>query len=220
LQRLQQILFYRELGLPLAAIRQVLDDRSFDRIASLRGHRAKLEADIVRYRRLIRTIDRTIDVLEQGARMTDDQFFDGFSAEKQAQWERELQQQFGDHATARIADSKAALGKMTEAERRGLKAEIDSLHEAFAGLLDRGEDAGSAATQALVACDHAWVFRSWTPTAEAYAGLGRLYVEHPDFRSTFENIRHGLGDYLAEAMRHYSEHHLSGPAAGAGGASS
>jgi len=60
LLRLQQILFYRELGLPLAGIAAVLDDPAFDPLAALREHRTALDARIGHYRTLIRTIDRTI----------------------------------------------------------------------------------------------------------------------------------------------------------------
>lgn len=44
LDRLQDILFYRELGLDLASIRTILDDPAFDRQAALQSHMAELEA--------------------------------------------------------------------------------------------------------------------------------------------------------------------------------
>ncbi|WP_204274313.1 MerR family transcriptional regulator, partial [Klebsiella aerogenes] len=55
LLKLQQILFYRELGLPLGEIRAILDDPAFDSIAALRGHRVALAARVERYGDLIRT---------------------------------------------------------------------------------------------------------------------------------------------------------------------
>ena len=36
--RLQTILFYRELGLELSTIRTILDDPAFDRLAALQSH--------------------------------------------------------------------------------------------------------------------------------------------------------------------------------------
>src|SRR3546814_1303554 len=62
LLRLQQILFYRELGLPLAEIAAVLDDPAFDPLAALREHRAALEGRIGHYRTLIRSEEHTSEL--------------------------------------------------------------------------------------------------------------------------------------------------------------
>ena len=58
--RLQQILFYRELGLELSAIRRLLDDPAFDREAALQSHLAALEARRIRLDALILTVKKTL----------------------------------------------------------------------------------------------------------------------------------------------------------------
>src|SRR5687767_5317441 len=60
LLRLQDILFHRELGVPLQEIAKLLELQSEDRVAILREHRAWLAQRIERSRELLRTIDRTI----------------------------------------------------------------------------------------------------------------------------------------------------------------
>ena len=75
---LQQILFFRELGLELKQIRQILGRADFQRVTALRSHRAVLEASLARTRRLLETIDATISHLEGQANMTAEQLFDGF----------------------------------------------------------------------------------------------------------------------------------------------
>ena len=52
--------------------------------------------------------------------------------------------------------------------------------------------------------------KSWPepPTAEAYAGLADLCLAHPDFRARYEAIRPGLAEYLAVAMREFTEREL------------
>ena len=49
--RLQDILYYRALGVELARIKECLDDPSFDRLAALRNHLAALEAERERLER-------------------------------------------------------------------------------------------------------------------------------------------------------------------------
>ena len=76
---LQQILFYRELGFGLQDIRQVLGRPDFQRGDALRSHREALEAQLARTRRLLETIDHTIDHLEGRQPMKDEQIFAGFT---------------------------------------------------------------------------------------------------------------------------------------------
>ena len=52
--RLQDILYYRALGVELARIKECLDDPSFDRLAALRNHLTALEAEQERLEQLIR----------------------------------------------------------------------------------------------------------------------------------------------------------------------
>src|SRR3712207_3658632 len=76
---LQQILFYRELGLELRQIAQLLGRPDFQRRDALRSHRAALEERLARTRRLLETIDHTIDHLEGRTPMTGEQLFAGFA---------------------------------------------------------------------------------------------------------------------------------------------
>src|ERR1700712_6036430 len=95
LLRLQQILFHRELGLSLEEVGRVLDAKGFDKVAALRAHRAKLEAETKRYRQLMRTIDDTLAALEGDAKMEDKAMYRGFDPEKQAGYEQELVEKHG-----------------------------------------------------------------------------------------------------------------------------
>lgn len=76
---LQQILFYRELGLELRQIRELLDRPGFQRVDALRSHRTALEERLARTRRLLETIDHTIDHLEGRKPMKEEQIFAGFA---------------------------------------------------------------------------------------------------------------------------------------------
>ncbi|MBF8284238.1 MAG: Transcriptional regulator MerR family, partial [Anaerolineales bacterium] len=58
--RLQQILFYKELGLSLDEIAEVLDQPDFDVVRALEAHRRALQQRLGRLRHLMKTVDRTI----------------------------------------------------------------------------------------------------------------------------------------------------------------
>src|SRR3954470_22877464 len=76
---LQQILFYRELGFELKQIQRILGRADFEKVAALRSHREVLQKSLIRTRRLIETIDRTIEHLKGTRKMESKEMFAGFS---------------------------------------------------------------------------------------------------------------------------------------------
>lgn len=78
LLKLQQILFYRELGFELKQIRQVLDRREFENVSALQAHREVLEENVTRTRTLIATIDKTLNHLKGNQNMSSEEMFAGF----------------------------------------------------------------------------------------------------------------------------------------------
>ncbi len=78
LLKLQQILFYRELGLELREIRSILGQADFEKAAALESHRAVLAQKLARTQALITTIDKTIDHVRGSKEMSSKDMFAGF----------------------------------------------------------------------------------------------------------------------------------------------
>ena len=211
LLRLQQILFHRDLRLPLDEIGKLLDAPGFDRIAALKFHRERLLADARRYRRLARTIDETLAALTGETDMNDKAMYRGFNPEKQAEYEAQLVERFGGDTQARIDEAKVKMQGATQADLDRLKAEAEAIETGLADALGQGLPATSAPVQALMKRHHAWVGTMWgrNPSKAPFIGLGTLYQEHPDFRARYETRKSGLTDYFAEAMRVFAEAQLA-----------
>jgi DNA-binding transcriptional MerR regulator len=208
LLRLQQVLFYRELGFPLGEIRRVLDAPDFDRVGALRRHRERLEADAKRYRQLVKTIDQTLAALNGDETMDDKDMYRGFDPKKQAEHEAWIADKYG---ADKVADSKARMKDWGASDFQAMQADFDKLEAAMAKALTDGLPASSAHVQDLMRGWADWIAKTWgrTPTGESFAGLGQLYQSHPDFRARYEARTAGLTDYLAEAMRIYGERELA-----------
>ncbi len=200
LRRLQHVLLLRELGLGLAAIAAVLDGPD-DEVTALRRHHERLLAEADRLRRLADTVATSIEEREGGDPMGAEEMFAAFRNDPYA---AEARERWGDEAVA-VQEKVAGWSRDQVVEVQG---EMGAVHRRLAALMVAGEPVDAPAVQEAVAAHHAWVARFWTPGREAYAGLGRMYVEDPRFTATIDGYGAGLAAYLRDAMAVYAGAHL------------
>ena len=210
LLRLQQILFHRELGFSLEEIGRTLDAAGFDKVAALKAHRAKLEAETKRYRRLMRTIDETLATLKGEATMEEKAMYRGFDPEKQAGYEKELVEKHGPAMQGHIDTAKQGMAGWKQADFDAMQAEAEAIEAGMAKALVDGLPADSAAVTALMRRQHAWIGKSWNKPAPAaaFTGLGQMYVDDPRFRERYDSRQAGLAEYMAAGMKAYAQSEL------------
>jgi DNA-binding transcriptional MerR regulator len=203
LLRLQRILLLRDLGLGLDAVAEVLaqqTDRTEARI--LADHRAWLLAESERLARLAATVQRTIDGLQEGADMTDVELFDGFDPSR---YEAEVEQRWPQQAAeARRRTAGWTKDDFERAAREGVESA-----RSFAALHAEGLAADDPRVQEAVAKHYEDVCRFWTPTAEAYRGLGEMYVADERFRQYYDKHGEGTSEFLRDAIVAYAQRELS-----------
>ncbi len=205
LLRLQQILLYRELDLPLAEIRRILDDPGFDRVRALAQHRRTLELQAERLARLVNTIDRTIARLtEVDMSLTDEELYEGLPKEQVERWKREVDERYDPRL---VAESNRRVHAMSKGQWDGVKAEGDAIARRMAELMGRA--AGDPEVQATIARQHAWIENFYPCSAEMFQGLGQHYAENPEFRANYDRYRPGLADFMRDAMAYYADHTLA-----------
>jgi len=207
LLRLQDILFHRELGVPLQEIARLLDLQGSDRVAILREHRDWLVERVERSRQLLATIDRTIAELNGEGTMDDKALYEGFSPEKQAEYEDWLVDRFAGEMRQRIEASKAKVASLGKDGLAARMAEGEAATVPLAKAFQHGVAPEDPANSPLLARHHAWIAEMWDRACppQAYAGLADLYLAHPDFRTTFDG-KAGAGflDWLVMAMKAYA----------------
>jgi DNA-binding transcriptional MerR regulator len=206
LLRLQDILFHRELGMPLSEIAQVMADGTSDRLSTLQSHRQTIAARVERSRDLLRTIDRTIAEMQGEDEMSDKDLYHGFAPEKQAQYEEDLIEMLGEDVREDITTSNAHLGSLG---KEGMRAAIEQGKEAEIALavpFSNGVAAEAAELEPLFDAHRAWVAHMWGKDCphQAYGGLADLYLSHPDFRAHFDAHGEGFTDWIAEGMKAYA----------------
>lgn len=202
LLRLQQILFFRELDVPLKQIKRILDDPELDRVHLLRQHHQSLALQIERLQKLQGTVTKTITNLEEEGTMplTDQELYEGFDRETMERYQKEVREQY-DPTTVELADRNVR--KMSKTQWSAVKEEGQAIAESLAALMDRSPD--DPAVQALAARQHAWLEHFFPVSAERFRSLASLYTTNPEFRSFYDAFAPGLADFLKQAMEHYAD---------------
>ncbi|WP_184647705.1 MerR family transcriptional regulator [Sphingopyxis sp. JAI128] len=200
--RLQQILIYRELGMPLAEIARALDAPDFDRLQTLREQRRRISENMSRGARILATIDRTIANLEGKHIMNDEELYTGVvDPAKQAEYEKWLIDKYGPDISKDIAEGHERWDDAAPAEVESRMRELSAIEQELAEQMQKGVAPDDALLDPFIERHRAWVEGMSGPSLpSAYAGLADVY-EHPDFEARYEAIATGFGAFLRAAMR-------------------
>ncbi len=203
-KRLQQILFYRELGVPLAKIKSILNSPSFDHESALLEHLEQLKARQEQLVGLIHTVEKSLKAEKGVIVMSDREKFEGFKKklieENEAKYGRETRDRYGDE----IVDQSNQ--KLQDASEKDFN-DIESLNKAFNDKLKEAmADGDPAAAPAQEACDlhRRWLAFYWPAYhKEAHLGLAQTYVSDERFKAYYEAIAPGAAEFLYAALQIY-----------------
>lgn len=203
--RLQQILFYRELDFSLEQVKMLLTDPSFDGTQALIKHRERLLDKKKQLDALIANVDKTIAAQEGRITMTDQEKFEGFKQklidENEAKYGAEIRGQYGD---ATVDKSNAKLKNMTEAEYEEVQRLERDMFAALAEGMQTGDPAGEAAQQAAD-LHKQWLTFYWDQySKDAHAGLAQMYVADERFKAYYDQTRPGTAEFLRDAILIYT----------------
>ncbi|MGR3286753.1 MerR family transcriptional regulator [Bacillus sonorensis] len=194
LERLQEILFYRELEFPLKDIKQMLDGDA-DRLAVLNEQKKLFLARQKRMNELIQTLDESIRHAEKGEAMDQSEMFKGFSSGKE--WEEALQEQNqylqktynlleerpieAEEMNDKAMEASRFMNGMADALRSGLKHDHEQVqdsikqHIGFLGI-----------------------------TAADFQMQARFFIEDDFHRSVLEHQQTGLSYYMLAAAEAFA----------------
>lgn len=198
LLRLQQILFYRELDMPLEDIKSIVGRRDFDVLGALESHKQALTKQSARISRLIQTVDNTIYHLKGNKIMSEKGLFEGFSEEEQEKYALEAEQMY-DPETVRESNRKWK--SYPEAKKKAILEEGKVIYQGMIAAMPKGAD--SLEVQALVQRwrDHMDYF--WTPNLDQLLGLAENYNNDPRFKANFDKMHPKLAGFMLEAVKVY-----------------
>ena len=205
LLRLQQIVLFRDLGLPLEEIRRALDAPGFDREKALLDVREILASRLTETAAKLRAVDAALALVRredsQGDPMDRRDLFEGFDPAKH---ETEAKARWGN--TEAYAESARRTKSYTEEDWARFKEEQGAIYGAVAAAMSAGEPPTSGA--AMEAADrHRQSIDRWFYPCDAtmHRGLADLYENDPRFAENIDKVTPGLTSYLVAAIRANAE---------------
>ena len=206
--RLQQILFYRELGLALDEIRTILNHPGFEPLEALEGHLMALQNKRAQIDDLIQNVKRTIKTIKEGTEMSDKEKFEGFKQnlinENTEKFGAEVTKRYGKSA---IEESNQKLTSMTAAEWEKQESLSKSIFDHLAKAITKNDPACEEAQEAAHLHGQ-WLSMFWKDGAyskQVHLMLAETYVSDPRFTAFYdEKLGKGAALMLRDAVAFYT----------------
>ncbi|MGW1956807.1 MerR family transcriptional regulator [Streptomyces sp. NPDC001920] len=208
LDRLQQILFYRELGFPLEEVAALLDDPDADPREHLRRQHELLTDRIEKLQKMAEAVEHAMEARTMGINLTPEEKFEVFGDFDPDQYEEEVQQRWGDTDAYRQSQQRAA--SYTKEDWLRIQREAEELTRRFVALMEAGEPADSEAAMDAAEEHRRGISRNHYDCGyEIHTCLGEMYVADERFTHNIDKAKPGLAAYMKDAILANAARHTS-----------
>ena len=198
LQRLQHILFYRELGFSLDDIATILNDPGANAGAHLRRQRQLLIERINRLTAMVAAVDKEMEAYTMGIQLTPEEKFEIFGPNYSEDYEVEAQQRWGD--TDAWRQSQQRTSKLTKQQWIEIREAGDDLNRRLAAAMGSGAAPGSTEAMDLAEEHRRAIETFYDCSPEMHRHLGDMYVQDERFTRTYDDVAPGLARWLRDAI--------------------
>ncbi len=204
LLKLQSILLYREMAMPLRKINGIINAPTFNQIASIRDHQMALKSKLSRLKKLLNTIDHTLDHLTNDIAIEEVELFTGLQHETQVDLTAILLEHLGELGE-KIIDHQALMAKTVS--RDDLKNEVNMasmIFDEFLLMYENGLEADSPQAQS-------WFGQYVQRVKSAIADLSNedimklveMETSHPQLKKRMDDMHPKLAEFFLAAAKYY-----------------
>ena len=203
--RLQQIMLYRELGVNLDMIKEIVTKTSFDEAAALKEHLNHLLKQREQLNRLIVNVEKTIEYRKGNVKMNDKEKFEGFKqklvSDNEEKYGREIREKYGEE---QVNESNQKLLNMTKEQYEEFEKLGQEVLDTLAAAFVTGDPAGELG-QKTAELHRKWLCYTWKSyNKEAHAGLAQMYVDDERFTAYYDKKQPGMAAFLRDAILVYT----------------
>ncbi len=199
LERLERILYYKELGFPLEGIVTILNDPAAGTADHLRRQHKLLTRRIGRLQAMVSSLEYEMEAQLMGISLTPEErtevfgdFLDaGYTEEAEERWgSTDAWKQSQRKATSYSKQDWLAIKKQSEGIEQGMVEAMQSgLPADGTPAMDLAEEHRASITRWFYDCSH-----------EMHRSLGSMYVDDPRFKARYDGIAPGLAEYARDAI--------------------
>ncbi len=199
LERLQQILLYRELGFTLEEIATILDDPDVEARAHLRRQHGLLRDRIARLQEMVAAVEYMLEAQKMGINLTPEEKFEVFGNFDPDAYADEVEERWG--GTDAYAESARRAARYTKDDWLRIQRESGELMARWLAAFDAGTPADSQAAMDLAEEHRQQITKFFYDcTFEIHVGLAEMYIADPRFTKFYDDQRPGLAQYVHDAV--------------------
>lgn len=204
IDRLQEILLFRDLEIPLREITKLIGAPEYDRLEALKMHRSLIDRRLEGLEQLKSNISRSILEMEEGIVMSKKDKFKGMDFRNNP-YEEEARQKWGNE---KVDESNARIRAKSDEELFGMQDRMNEIFEGFAAI--RHTDPASEAAVSLseqfyrLLNDEIGSFYN----KEVFKNLGEMYIADERFTKNLDQWGEGTALFMRDAMANYSDQYL------------
>lgn len=206
ISRLQELLFYRELGMGLDEIGTALAAPGYDRHNALAEHRQLLSEKRARLDRLIQAVDSALEAEAKGISMDAKDKLEVFGDFKPEDYEAEVEERWGNSPA--YAESTRRAKRYRKEDWLRIKEETGRNVERLIALKRAGHSPSSADAMDAVE-EHRQIISRWFYECShaMHVGLGQMYTADPRFTAHYDDQEPGLAQFVREAIEANAARH-------------
>lgn len=200
---LQQILFFRDMGMELSKIKAITADVSFNRVNILREHLDVLKQRQQQIDLLIKNVTKTIEKEEGNRSMTDREKFEGLKKEmiqeNEKRYGEEIRKAYGTEA---VDKSNAKLMNLTMEEYEKMQMTGKEINCLLEEAVQKKENPWGELGQKIAGLHKEWLSYTWSHyTPEAHNGVAEMYVADERFTDYYDQNVKGCARFLRGAVQ-------------------
>lgn len=206
LEKLQQILFFKELGFSLQQTKDIIENPEFDRKKALITHKELLIEKKKRLENIIASVEHTIESIEGGISMDKEEMFKSFDMtsieEHRKRYAEETEKKYGN--TDAYKESLQKTSKYKKEDWARITAEQEEIYMDIIENMAKGP--GAPEVQSAVEELRNYITKNYySCTIEIFRGLADLYICDERFTKNIDKHKEGLAKFLSEAMHIYCD---------------
>lgn len=206
LELLQQILFYRERGLKLEQIAEILYGDDFNIMDALHEHLEELEKEQLRINSMITAVKKTISSMKGEITMSNQEKFEAFKRDavmkNEEAYGQEIRSRYGD---AEVDGSNQKLLNMTEEEYEDFRRLEKEICESLNAAVRTGEEPESEAGKRIAGLHKEWLCMTWKKySVQAHIGVVQMYTADERFTKYYDSDVPGCAEFLKAAVEYWA----------------